>query len=67
MEHRLILTREQALVVYELLNWTGVEIDKIPVQLGSQSIEDLIQQDMEYEINVRRVAYSVFEQLEEVV
>jgi hypothetical protein len=65
MDHRLILTREQARVVYELINWTGVESTEIPFELGSQSLEDLVQQDIGDDINVRRVAHSVFDQLEE--
>ena len=60
------LTTKQVRVLYELVNYTGVELTQIDTDYGSDSIEDLVQREIPElrEVNVRREAGRLFDLLE---
>ena len=60
----LTLSHREALMVLEVLNWTGVGFYDIPLEVGSESLEDFVQRKTNFKFRpVRDVMVDVFDRL----
>lgn len=60
------MTPEEARVLFEILNLSGVALTEIDTDYGSDSIESICQKDLDRDglsINVNRLAHRMFDRL----
>lgn len=61
---KITINETQAVVLYEILNVTGLALTELEADYGTDSVESIIQREPQLnEINVGRVAHQLFQLL----